>query len=67
MNWDQVKGSWKEMKGKVKEQWGALTDDDLERMAGQRDQLIGHIQKRYGDTREEAERRVREWEERTFH
>ncbi|HTH15434.1 MAG TPA: CsbD family protein, partial [Magnetospirillum sp.] len=60
--WDQVKGNWTEFRGKVKEQWGELTDDDLDRMAGQRDQLIGQIQKRYGTTREEAERRVREWE-----
>jgi len=62
MNWDQVKGNWTEFKGKVKQQWGELTDDDLDRMAGQRDQLIGQIQKRYGTTREEAERRVRDWE-----
>ncbi len=62
MNWDQVKGNWTEFKGKVKQQWGELTDDDLDRMAGQRDQLVGQIQKRYGTTREEAERRVSEWE-----
>ncbi len=62
MNWDQVKGNWTEFKGKVKQQWGELTDDDLDRMAGQRDQLVGQIQKRYGTTREEAERRVTEWE-----
>lgn len=63
MNWDQVKGNWTEFKGKVKQQWGELTDDDLDRMAGQRDQLIGQIQKRYGTTREEAERRVADWEQ----
>lgn len=62
MNWDQVKGNWTEFKGKVKQQWGELTDDDLDRMAGQRDQLVGQIQKRYGMTREEAERRVADWE-----
>lgn len=62
MNWDQVKGNWTQFRGKVKEQWGELTDDDLDRMAGQREQLIGQIQKRYGTTKEEAERRVQEWE-----
>ncbi|MBF0332095.1 MAG: CsbD family protein, partial [Alphaproteobacteria bacterium] len=64
MNWDQVKGNWNEIKGKVKEQWGDLTDDELERMEGKRDQLVGTIQKRYGYTKEEAERRVSDWETR---
>lgn len=36
MNWDQAKGSWTELKGKVKEQWGDLTDDEIDRMAGER-------------------------------
>ncbi|MGE5546009.1 MAG: CsbD family protein [Solirubrobacterales bacterium] len=62
MNWDQVKGSWKEFKGKVKAQWGDLTDDDLDRVEGQRDQLVGRIQQRYGCTREEAEKQVSSWE-----
>jgi uncharacterized protein YjbJ (UPF0337 family) len=62
MNWDTIKGSWNQMKGKVREQWGDLTDDDIERMAGERDQLVGKIQQRYGCTREEAERQVRNWE-----
>ncbi|HSV28305.1 MAG TPA: CsbD family protein [Candidatus Omnitrophota bacterium] len=62
MNWDQVKGNWKEFKGKVRSQWGDLTDDDVEKMAGERDQLVGRIQQRYGCTREEADRQVRDWE-----
>ena len=62
MNWDQAAGNWKQLKGKVKEQWGDLTDDDLDRIAGQRDQLVGKIQKSYGLTREEANKRVAEWE-----
>lgn len=61
MNWDQIKGSWTEMKGKVKAQWGDLTDDDLDRMEGDRDQLVGQIQRRYGIAREEAERQVDSW------
>ena len=43
MNWDTVKGDWKQFKGKVKEQWGKLTDDDLNRIEGKRDQLAGAI------------------------
>jgi uncharacterized protein YjbJ (UPF0337 family) len=61
MNWDQIKGNWTQLKGKAKEQWGDLTDDDLDRMAGQRDQLIGKIQERYGCSREEAEKQVDDW------
>jgi uncharacterized protein YjbJ (UPF0337 family) len=62
MNWDQVAGNWKQMTGKVKEQWGKLTDDDLAAINGKRDQLVGRVQERYGVAKEEAERRVRDWE-----
>src|SRR3546814_17906188 len=55
MNWDQVAGNWKQLKGVAKEKWGRLTDDDLEMMAGQRDQIIGRSQAHYGMAREEAE------------
>ena len=61
MNWDQVEGQWKQMKGSVKEKWGKLTDDDLDQIAGRRDQLIGKLQERYGIAREEAQRRADEW------
>ena len=46
-----------QMKGRVKEQWGKLTDDELDQIEGKRDQLIGKIQKQYGLSKEEAERR----------
>jgi uncharacterized protein YjbJ (UPF0337 family) len=62
MNWDQIKGNWKQVKGEIKKQWGDLTDDDLEVMGGERDKLVGRIQVRYGVAKEDAERRVREWE-----
>lgn len=58
MNWDQIEGSWKQLKGAVREQWGDLTDDDLDRIGGKRDQLVGRVQARYGTTREMAERQV---------
>ena len=59
-----MKGKWNELKGRVKEQWGDLTNDDLDRIEGQRDQLIGTIQQRYGKARDEVEREVERWEER---
>src|SRR5262249_42018955 len=61
MNWDQIEGKWMQMKGSVKEQWSKLTDDDLEFIAGRRDQLIGKLQERYGIAREEAQNRADDW------
>jgi uncharacterized protein YjbJ (UPF0337 family) len=62
MNWDTVKGDWKQFKGKLKESWGKLTDDDLDVIAGKRDQLVGMLQRAYGIAREEAESQVRQFE-----
>lgn len=64
MNEDRMKGNWKQFKGKVKEQWGKLTDDDLDVIDGKRDQLLGRIQERHGITKEEAENQVKDWEKR---
>lgn len=64
MNWDRIKGDWKQFKGRVKEQWGNLTDDHLDQIEGQREQLVGKIQEQYGISRDEADRQVRDWESR---
>jgi uncharacterized protein YjbJ (UPF0337 family) len=61
MNEDQIKGNWKQLKGKAKEQWGELTNDELDQMEGERDQLVGKIQERYGKSKAEAEREVDDW------
>jgi uncharacterized protein YjbJ (UPF0337 family) len=61
MNTDTVKGKWKELKGSVKERWGRLTDNDLDVIDGEHDQLIGKIQQRYGIAREAAQKQVDEW------
>jgi uncharacterized protein YjbJ (UPF0337 family) len=58
MNWDQIEGNWKMFKGKVKEKWGKLTDDDLDRAAGQREQLVGRLQERYGWHKDQAEKEL---------
>ena len=63
MNQDRIQGRWKQWKGKVKEQWGKLTDDDLDVIAGRRDQLLGRIQQRHGLAKDEADRQVRTWEQ----
>lgn len=62
MNEPWMKGKWNELKGKAREQWGKLTDDDLDRVAGKRDQLVGAIQQRYGKSREQAETELGDWE-----
>ena len=61
MNSDQLQGKWKELKGSVKERWGKLTDDDLDVIAGQQEQLIGRIQNRYGVAKDAAKKEVDEW------
>lgn len=63
MNWDSIKGDWKQFKGKVKTQWGKLTDDDLDVIAGKREELAGKIQSTYGLSRENAEKQIKEFEE----
>ncbi|MEX0644032.1 MAG: CsbD family protein [Parvularculaceae bacterium] len=57
-NSDQLQGQRKQLKGSVKEQWGKLTDDDLSRVEGNYDLLVGKIQERYGVARDEAERQA---------
>lgn len=61
MNQDRIEGNWLQFKGKVKEQWGHLTDDDLDVIAGKREQLLGKIQERHGITFEEAEAQVKKF------
>jgi uncharacterized protein YjbJ (UPF0337 family) len=61
MNKDTLRGQWNQLKGSVREQWGKLTDDDLDRIQGESEQLVGRIQERYGIAREEAQRQVDNW------
>lgn len=63
MNKDTLQGNWKEFKGKVKQQWGKLTDDRLDVIAGKRDELAGEIQTAYGLTKEEAEKQLKSFED----
>ena len=58
MNEDILKGQWKQLRGQIKEWWGVLTDDDLDRINGQRDQLIGMLQEKYGFTKDQATREL---------
>ena len=65
MNWDIVKGNWKQFRGEVQAQWGKLTDDHLDIISGKRIELAGKIQEAYGITKDEAEQQIKEFELRT--
>ena len=61
MNWEQIEGKWDRAKGKLREKWGKLTDDDVDVIAGKRDQLIGCLKERYGYQKEAAEKEINHW------
>ena len=61
MNWDQIKGKWKEASGSVKAKWGELTDDEVAELDGDREALEGKIQAKYGKTKEQAKKEVDEF------
>ena len=58
MNWQVVEGKWDQIKGQVRQKWGKLTDDDVAKMKGKRERLVGKIKERYGLEKEAAEREV---------
>ena len=61
MNWDRIEGNWKEFKGKAQKQWGKLTSDDLNVVKGQRTELAGRLQQRYGYGKDQADREIDAW------
>ena len=61
MNWDRVEGNWKQFRGKVQQQWGKLTDDDLDVIKGNQTELAGRLQERYGYAKDEAQRQIDSW------
>lgn len=61
MNWDIIEGNWKQIKGSAQSQWGKLTDDETDEVAGNREKLVGKLQEHYGYARDEAEREIDQW------
>lgn len=61
MNTDIFEGKWKQFKGNVQDQWGKLTDDDYDRIDGNREKFEGTLQERYGWKKEEAKRELDNW------
>ena len=64
MNEDRIKGNWKQFTGKIREQWGKLTDDDLDVIAGKREQFLGKLQECQGLARDAAEKQLTDWQKR---
>ena len=61
MNWDRIEGDWKQMAGKVKQKWGNLTDDDMMKMKGKREELEGVLQTRYGYNKDQVKKEIDSW------
>lgn len=61
MNWDRIEGDWKQMVGKVKQKWGDLTDDDMTKLNGKREELEGALQSRYGYDKERVKKEIDDW------
>lgn len=60
---DILKGKWMQLKGSIKERWGELTDDEVDEVRGETQQLIGLLQEKYGYAKEKAEAEVAEFME----
>ena len=58
MNWDVLKGQWKQFTGQLRAKWGKLTDDDWNLVGGKKDTLVGKLQERYGYKKDQAEKEV---------
>ena len=61
MNEDRIKGQWKQLAGKLKEKWGKLTDNDLQRADGSSEYLAGRLQERYGIAKDQVRKDIDDW------
>lgn len=61
MNHDVLEGKWKQVKGEIQKQWGKLTDDDLDYIAGSKERMAGKLQEQYGYARDEAHKKLDAW------
>ena len=62
MNWERIESNWKDFKGQAKQQWSKLSDEQLDKIAGKRDQLSGKIQEAYGISKDQTEKQVSDWQ-----
>jgi uncharacterized protein YjbJ (UPF0337 family) len=64
MNWERIEANWRLFKGNIKEQWRKLSHDEIDVIAGDRDQLVGKVQEVYGITLQETEKQISAWQSR---
>ena len=63
MDWNHMEGDhWSRVRAQLRNHWDKLTDDDLESIAGDREQLIRRLRALYGLTEKRAETELRNWE-----
>lgn len=60
LNQEQFEGKWKEIKGGIRNLWGRITDDELEQMKGNIDEVTGLVEERYGETKDEIRSKFRQ-------
>ena len=61
MNWDIIDGKWNQFRGQAQQKWGKLTDDELDVIAGNKKELAGKLQEKYGYAKDQAEKEVEKW------
>ncbi|MCC3245330.1 CsbD family protein [Methylocystis sp. WRRC1] len=61
MDWNRIEGNWKQFSGMIREKWGEITDDELDKMEGKREQLEGKLQEKYGMGKEAVKKTVDDW------
>jgi len=60
MNDDQAQGQWDRFTAKVKQEWGDLTDDEVKKAEGNKEELMARIQEKYGESKEKVARKFNE-------
>lgn len=61
MNKNTLHGDWNIIKGKIKQQWGKLTDNEIDEVSGNMDELVGKVEKSYGLSKERAKEQYDEF------
>ncbi len=63
MSWKQISKNWTLEKGRLQRRWDKLTASDIEAIDGDRNRLVERLSVRYGLEKDDANRRIDEWQE----
>jgi uncharacterized protein YjbJ (UPF0337 family) len=58
VNEDILSGKWMQLRGQAQQQWGKLTDSDLDQANGKTEELAGVLKEKYGYTNEKAHQEI---------